>query len=185
MLWRGIQRARGSRPHLGLLAREPARGQPRWFAHEAPKVNYYKSCENRFGDYISIASESQLKRNYEEIHTLTKRNKLNESIWLRGRVHNLRVKGNACFIILRAHNSTIQITYFKEKENPVESKKLIKFLETLTVESIVDVWGTLREANVLSCTQRDVEISLQKVFVVSRAPSILPFRIEDAARSNK
>lgn len=156
----------------------------RRLSQSAPKVNYYQAEDGHYGDYLSIASEGQLQRDYEILETLTQRNrKLHETIWLRGRVHNVRVKGNACFMILRANNSaTIQVAYFKDRENPLLSKNIIKFVENLTVESIVDVCGKIVPATVHSCTQKDVEINLSKIFVVSRAPSVLPFRIEDAAR---
>jgi aspartyl-tRNA synthetase len=149
------------------------------------RVNYYQGNEDvLFGDYQSIASESQIHRNYEAIDQITAtKSQLDDVIWLRGRVHSLRVKGNACFLILRSQNSsTIQIAYFKDKNNPIESKKLIKYVEALTPESIVDVRGRIVGADVHSCTQRDVEIHLQQIFVVSRAPAVLPFRLEDAAR---
>jgi aspartyl-tRNA synthetase len=149
------------------------------------KPNYYKDNEAiTFGDYQSIASESQIHRKYEDIDQVSARgNQFNDQIWLRGRVHSLRVKGNACFLILRSQNaSTIQVAYFKDKNNPVESKKLLKYMGALTPESIVDVRGKIVGADVHSCTQRGVEIHLQQIFAVSRAPAILPFRLEDASR---
>jgi aspartyl/asparaginyl-tRNA synthetase len=135
-----------------------------------------------FGDYRSIASESQIKRDYHEIENITSE-LYKEPIWLRGRVQSVRVKGNASFLVLRSNtSSTIQITYFKDKTNPIESKKLLKYLEGLTVESIIDVRGKIVSAKVHSCTQSSVEMNLSQIFVVSRAPSVLPFRLEDASR---
>ncbi len=50
------------------------------------------------------------------------------------------------------------------------------------MESIIDVFGTVVPADVKSCSQTNVEIQLQKVFTVSRAPVQLPFLLEDASR---
>jgi lysyl-tRNA synthetase class II len=155
-----------------------------------PEINYYENSAGNgtnllFGDYQSIASESQIKRDYQEIDKISTSHTQGQGdpIWLRGRVQSIRVKGNASFLVLRSNaSSTIQVTYFKDKTNAIESKKLLKYLEGLTVESIVDVRGKVVSANVLSCTQSDVEVNLSQIFVVSRAPSVLPFRLEDAAR---
>lgn len=51
-------------------------------------------------------------------------------------------------------------------------------------ESIVDVQGIVKKvANpVSSCTQQDVEIQIQQLFVVSSADNRLPLQLEDATR---
>jgi hypothetical protein len=46
-----------------------------------------------------------------------------------------------------------------------------------TQESIVDIEGTLAAADVRSCSQDSVEIQLQRCYIVSRAPAILPFQV--------
>ena len=105
-------------------------------------------------------------------------------MWLRGRVSSVRAKGNTCFIVLRSNSFyTVQACHFKDKTNPDPSKALIKFVEGLTLESIVDVYGTVAAADVKSCSQGDVELQMRKIFVVSRAPVQLPFLLDDAARS--
>eukprot|EP01035_Chromulina_nebulosa_P020259 gene20259-26302_t len=43
--------------------------------------------------------------------------------------------------------------------------------------------GEVKSAEVKSCSQNNVELSIKKVFVVSKAPIILPFSIDDASRS--
>ena len=77
----------------------------------------------------------------------------------------------------------MQACHFKDKESPELSKALIKFAEGLTLESIIDIYGTVAPAEVKSCTQGNVEIKIKKLFVVSRAPVQLPFLLEDASRS--
>lgn len=51
------------------------------------------------------------------------------------------------------------------------------------MESIVDIMGVVASADVKSCSQNNVEIQIQKLFTVSRAPVLLPFLLEDASRS--
>jgi aspartyl-tRNA synthetase len=104
--------------------------------------------------------------------------------WIRGRVTSLRAEGNACFIVVCDDPfHTIQACHFKDKADPEASKALIKFAARLALEMIVDVYGTIVAADVKACTQSNVEIQISKMFVVSRAPTTLPFLLEDAARS--
>ena len=86
-------------------------------------------------------------------------------------------------MVLRAKSFyTIQTCHFKDAEHAEESKKLIKYVGNLPLESIVDVMGEIVSAEVKSCSQSNVEISIKKVYTVSRAPTALPFLLEDAAR---
>ncbi len=149
-----------------------------------------------YGDYKLIASQEKnllSKRYYHPFCKLSASQKLladapkiGEKIWLRGRISSVRAKGNACFIVLRqGGTSTIQACHFKSKDPSLSnaSKQLIKYVSGLTLESIVDVFGTLVAADVKACSQNDVEIQIEKIFALSRAPAQLPFLLEDAARS--
>lgn len=112
--------------------------------------------------------------------------KVDEDIWIRGRVSSVRAKGNTCFLVIRADGFyTLQACHFKDKQFPEPSKAMIKFVEGLALESIVDIYGTVANADIKSCTQGNVEIRIRKLFVVSRAPVQLPFLIEDASRSEE
>lgn len=62
---------------------------------------------------------------------------------------------------------------------------MIKFVGSLPLESVVDIQGVVAAADVKSCSQNNVEIQIQKVFAVSRAPAVLPFLMEDACRSEE
>jgi aspartyl-tRNA synthetase len=63
---------------------------------------------------------------------------------------------------------------------------MIKWASSIPKESVVDLYVTvtLPHSPVLSTTQKDVELNVQKLFVVSKALPELPFQIEDAARSD-
>lgn len=152
-----------------------------------PLVDYYKdvSCTDdiQFGDFKLIASNTVEDRRYANIEDVGKTIKSGEYVWMRGRISSIRQKGNACFAVLRAKSTfTLQLCHFRDKANEA-SKELLKFFGDIPLESIVDVYGVVQEANVKSCTQKTVELSLMKIFVVSRAPVVLPFSIDDASRS--
>ena len=151
--------------------------------------NYYDindSVESLdFGDYVTIQSNKEIDREFATVKDLGTSNGKNDGdqVWIRGRVASVRAKGNSCFIVIRSDSYyTVQVCHFKDKENPDPSKALIKFAEGLTLESIVDVYGTVASAQVKSCSQGNIEIQMKKLYVVSRAPVALPFLLEDANR---
>lgn len=138
----------------------------------------------RVGDYELVASQSRMGRAYSSFAELTPGE---EEVWVRGRIAALRAKGKSCFAVLRDSGdatSTVQACYFKEKTDPEESTKMLKWLGDLSEESVVDVCGKVVSANVKSCSRQDVEIQINRVFVVARAPQQLPFLVEDAGRSD-
>jgi aspartyl-tRNA synthetase len=156
------------------------------------KVDYFKvndlNDKYEFGTYNTIASQQQIDRKYVNVEDLGTESgpKVGEKVWVRGRISSVRAKGNACFIVLRSKGLyTVQGLHFKDKENVEDSKKLIKYAGSIACESIVDLYGTLSSAEVKSCSQGNVEIQIQKIFVVSNAPVQLPFLLEDAARSQE
>lgn len=61
---------------------------------------------------------------------------------------------------------------------------MINFVNSLHLESIVDVTATVKKVPkpVESCTQKDVELSVETIFLVVSAPKVLPFQMEDALR---
>jgi len=146
--------------------------------------------ERLCGDYAVVQSRSETGRTFHPISSLGAEGgpKAGDEVWVRGRVAGVRAKGGSAFLVVRAADgsySTAQACMFKSKEDPEGSKQVIKFLSGLTQETIVDIKGTLAEAEVRSCTQDSVELQIQRCYAVSRAPGILPFQIDDAARSEE
>jgi len=141
----------------------------------------------KFGDYATIMSRSETGRSFQSIHSLGKGGaKEGDTVWVRARVANVRGKGGSAFLVLRAvdgSSATVQACFFKSKEDPEGSKQMIKFLQALTQETIIDLKGTLAGAEVRSCTQDTVELQIDRCYAVSRAPGILPFQIDEASRS--
>ncbi|KAH0953082.1 hypothetical protein HN011_002490 [Eciton burchellii] len=105
----------------------------------------------------------------------------NQIVWLRSRLHTSRAKGKQCFIVLRQQSYTVQGLAAVNEEI---SKQMIKFISNITKESIIDVKATVKSvpSKIESCSQQDIEVHLQEVFVVSAAKPQLPLQIEDAAR---
>ena len=159
-------------------------------------IDYYSSTTSlednkiEFGDYNLIASQNANNINnkqYKLIEIIGTNNNtinINDKVWIRGRISTVRAKGNACFIVLRSNSFyTIQCVHFKSKEQPEQSKALIKYVNSINIESIVDVYGTIVTADIKSCTQNNVEIVIEKIFTISKAPTQLPFLLVDAART--
>ncbi|KAI4472973.1 hypothetical protein M0802_016390 [Mischocyttarus mexicanus] len=112
-----------------------------------------------YGQLTMIQSEeSHKERNFIHVKELNKKLE-DQTIWLRG------LQG------LAAVNEQI-------------SKQMIKFISNVTKESIIDIEAIVKTvpAVIESCTQKDVEVHIQKIFVISAAKPKLPLQIEDAAR---
>jgi len=160
-------------------------------AREIPMIDFSKINPNpqeiQFGDYGLIASQVPVHRTFVEAKDIGKENgpAPGESVWLRGRVASIRAKGNVCFLVIRAGSFyTIQACHFKDKDNVEQSKAMLKFLSGLTLETIVDIEGVVKSADVKSCSQKNAELQIRKIFTVSRAPATLPFLLDDAAQSD-
>lgn len=138
------------------------------------------------GDFARTMSRSRTGREFCNVSDVGKgkAHEPGDTVWLRGRLHSIRVKGGSCFLVLRQDSfHTVQATFFKAKDDPEMSQKMLKYLKSLTVESIIDIEGSLVEANVKSCSVKDVELSLSRIHAVSKADAMLPFLVEDASRS--
>lgn len=151
------------------------------------KVDFFQEkkegAELKFGDYKLIASQSQTEVTFTKVRDLSLSH-VGQKVWIRGRIASVRAKGNACFIVIRSGSMyTVQACHFKDKNQADASKALIKFVASLSLESIVDIYGEVRAADVKACSQNTVEIGIERIFTVSKAPVTLPFLLEDAARS--
>jgi aspartyl-tRNA synthetase len=140
-----------------------------------------KQC---YGDYRDIASEHENNRSFVDIDTLQRNSDMTgKRVWTRGRISKIRSKGKACFVVVRSKAMyTVQACCFKEKNAPEQSLALIDFISSIPLESIVDIYGEVVPADVHTCSQNDIEIAIEKVYVVSRAPVVLPFLLDDASR---
>lgn len=104
-------------------------------------------------------------------------------IWVRGRLHDSRGKGKNCFIVLRQKIHAIQGVLFVNAET---SQQFVKFALDIPKESIIDICGVVKATDkpITSTiiTQKDVELVIQKLFIVSKSEPKLPLQLDDASR---
>ena len=171
-------------------AKKEAESLAREAAERIHDVNYLsvqdQDTYEPFGDLTRVMSRSRTGRDFVNVKDLEDEEKhgSGDTVWLRGRLHSIRVKGGSCFLVVRQDSfHTVQAVFFKDKENPELSQKMIKYLKSLTEESIIDIEGILETADVKSCSIQNVEVKIQRIHSVTKAASILPFLVEDASRS--
>jgi aspartyl/asparaginyl-tRNA synthetase len=155
-----------------------------------PEVTYLSVDEEdsyaQMGDMKRVMSRSETGRKFVRVQNLGTEIGSGSTVWLRGRLDSIRVKGGSCFLVLRQDSfHTVQACFFKDKENPEFSQKMIRYLKGLTIESMIDLKGTLTEAEVRSCSIQNVELKIERIHSVSNAAAQLPFLVEDAARSEQ
>uniref|UniRef100_A0A1A9USQ6 Aspartate--tRNA ligase, cytoplasmic n=1 Tax=Glossina austeni TaxID=7395 RepID=A0A1A9USQ6_GLOAU len=143
--------------------------------------NSEDSSKGRYG----IAEVIMSKDKYEDRHFVAIANlgqyTGKSAIWLRGRVHTSRAKGKQCFLILRQQSSTVQCILSVGDDT---SKQMVKFAGNIHKESIVDIQAkaVAVPSKIESCTEQNLELAIQQLFVVSQAKAQLPLQIEDASR---
>ncbi len=62
------------------------------------------------------------------------------------------------------------------------SKGMVNYSKSIPKESIIEVKGKVKVADVTSCTQSDVELEIIELWTVNKSAPILPFQLEDASR---
>nr|XP_003702833.1 PREDICTED: aspartate--tRNA ligase, cytoplasmic [Megachile rotundata]XP_012139787.1 PREDICTED: aspartate--tRNA ligase, cytoplasmic [Megachile rotundata]XP_012139788.1 PREDICTED: aspartate--tRNA ligase, cytoplasmic [Megachile rotundata] len=145
------------------------------------EINQEDVSVGMYGDMGLIQSKDKYsERKFVDIKNL-KPDLENQTVWLRGRLHTSRAKGKQCFIVLRQQSYTVQGL---AAINETVSKQMIKFISNITKESIVDIEAVVKlvPSKIESCTQKDVEVHIKQIFVVSAAKPQLPLQIEDASR---
>ena len=104
-----------------------------------------------------------------------------QTVLVRARLQQVRVTGKKAFMLLRQKFDTVQGLSIVDEHT---SKQMLKWLEGIPRESVVDVEATVKIAPELvkSCTVSECELLVLKCFVVSKPVERLPISIEDAAR---
>mmetsp|Transcript_18410 Transcript_18410/g.39818 ORF Transcript_18410/g.39818 Transcript_18410/m.39818 type:complete len:621 (-) Transcript_18410:55-1917(-) len=188
------RKAEKERMKAEKAAKKAAKKEAEEAANRIDDVTYLSVSEQDsytpFGDMTTVMSRSRSGRDFVNVGDIGGSDDAKYSpgskVWIRARLNSIRVKGGSSFLVLRQNSfDTIQACFFKDKENPEQSAKMIKYLKTLTTESMVDLEGTISTAEVRSCSIQDAEIVINRVHSVSNADAMLPFLVEDAARSEK
>uniref|UniRef100_R4G997 Aspartate--tRNA ligase, cytoplasmic n=1 Tax=Anolis carolinensis TaxID=28377 RepID=R4G997_ANOCA len=176
-------------------------------AMEQPAADDY--AKERYGVLPLIQSQDKPDRVLVRVKDLTGE-KADEVVWVRGRVHTSRAKGKQCFLVLRQQQFNVQalvavgdhaskqMVKFAAKESPQQKpisqddqspwNELILLpspcFHGINKESIVDIEGVVRKVphKIGGCTQQDVELHVQRIYVISLAEPRLPLQLDDAIR---
>ncbi|GAV63646.1 tRNA-synt_2 domain-containing protein/tRNA_anti domain-containing protein [Cephalotus follicularis] len=123
-----------------------------------------------------------------DVNDWTEVGSLNESwngreVLIRGRAQTIRAVGKKmAFVVVREKGFTVQCVVTSQPESV--SLQMVKFVASLSRESIVDVFGLVSVPTVpIKGASQQVEVQVKKLYCISRAISTLPINIEDAARS--
>uniref|UniRef100_A0A8C6TWL0 Aspartate--tRNA ligase, cytoplasmic n=1 Tax=Neogobius melanostomus TaxID=47308 RepID=A0A8C6TWL0_9GOBI len=137
-------------------------------------------AKDRYGVSAMVQSQQKLDRPLVRVHDLTVA-KADQLLWVRARVHTSRAKGKQCFLVLRQQQFNVQALVAVGDR---ASKQMVKFAANITKESIVDVEAVVRrvEQKIESCSQQDVELHIERIFVISQAEPRLPLQLDDAVR---
>ncbi|KAI9921651.1 hypothetical protein PsorP6_000116 [Peronosclerospora sorghi] len=139
------------------------------------------SLTDRYGDLPPMQSKERPNHVYKPVKDLNPELQ-GESFWVRGYLQTVRAKSKIVFVTLREQTATIQAILC---ESDIVPRSMIKFATSVPKESVVDVFVTLNvpDSPILSTSQKDVELNVEKIFIVSKALPELPFQVEDASRS--
>lgn len=135
--------------------------------------------EEPFGELPLIRSQGTLDRKILAVNEIT-REHVGQDIWVRATAAVVRGKGKCGFLLLRSSMWTIQACVFAGKGIPVP---LAKFVQQIPVESLVEIYGTVAATDkpVTSATKQDMEIQIQRCYIVARAEPT-PVVVADCAR---
>lgn len=106
-----------------------------------------------------------------------------QSVLIRGRAQAIRAVGKKmAFVVVRERGFTVQCVLTVAPD--VVSPQMVKFANSLSRESIVDIEGVVSvPSQPITGASQQVEIQVRKFYCVNRAIPTLPIIIEDAARS--
>lgn len=159
------------------------RGQERGVKQVSTEADPNDPLKDQYGDLPMVQSQGISGRTWSRVDEINAGLK-GQKVLIRARVHTVRGKGKSAFLVLRQRQATIQAIMFADDQTV--SRQMVKYASTITRESIVDVEGVVAcpENPIESCSQKDVELQVTYIRVVSRAAP-LPFELVDAARSEE
>jgi aspartyl-tRNA synthetase len=100
---------------------------------------------------------------------------IGKEVRVRGRVDTIRDQGKIIFLLIRDKTSKAQFVCWHENE------ELFKSVKTLTLESVVDIKGLVKEAKQVSI---GYEVEIQSLIIDSLSNTPLPIVIEQEHSSN-
>jgi len=150
--------------------------------HMGPSLTQNDFETHDFGN-LFIQSCKRTERTWTPVSKLSK-DKTDQSVWVRARVHASRKQGNKlCFLTLRQDVATVQAV--------VCGTEMAGFAGALPDESVVDILAKVSvpmdkdgkpiEVQSDIITQKDVELSVEKIYCIGRSQT-LPLVLADASR---
>lgn len=147
----------------------------------------------RFGDaplHMSQPELSSFRKLTDIDRPLT--HLVGHKVWVRARIHTVRATGKSAFLMLRGKMAILQACCFVpgksegSAEKVDEYRAMIKYINSLPPESVVEVCGALSSVDApiktASAEHRDYELQLEKIYAISRAASQMPLQVDDAMR---
>ena len=147
----------------------------------------------RFGDaplHMSQPELSSFRKLTEIDKPLT--HLIGRKIWVRARIHTVRATGKSAFLMLRGKMAILQACCFVpgKAENSTEKideyKAMIKYINSLPPESVVEIYGAVSSVDspikTASAEHRGYELQLERIYAISRAASQMPLQVDDAMR---
>lgn len=107
--------------------------------------------------------------------------RVGQTVFVRARLHCVRPRGNKLvFLVLREETCTVQAVLARSETIPVET---IKLVGRAGLESLVEVEADVVApgATIKGCTQKDVELAVRGIAIISRPVKQLPFTTEEAS----
>ncbi|KAF0772172.1 hypothetical protein AaE_002339, partial [Aphanomyces astaci] len=174
-------------------------------AEAAAAIKTDSADPSKFGDAPLIQSRELPTKTFVDVANIDK-SLAGQSFWVRGYLQNCRAKPKIAFLIVRQGAFTIQAVVTEVRPSSPSflhlhgstpsdaacnqsadvSKALIKYASDIPRESVVDVFVTvIVPVNpITGTTQHDAELSVAKIFTISKALPVLPLQVEDASRSD-
>jgi aspartyl-tRNA synthetase len=106
-------------------------------------------------------------------HTYAKDLKSGKEVWIRGWVYENRSLANVVFLLLRDSSGYVQCI--------VKEPKLLKIASEITMESVIEIKGKVKKANVKAeLARHDIEVEVEEIEVLAKAEK-LPIQVNEKA----
>jgi len=128
---------------------------------------------------IQSGGDPNIRRTFTRVKDLDP-TKAEQQVLIRGRIHASRDKGNLIFFVIRQRLFTVQTVLSK---GPQISRKMLNFAGSIPLESIVEIEAVVKvpQDKIEATTQHNVELSVQRLFIVSASDAKRPLEVKDAA----
>ncbi|OAF69144.1 hypothetical protein A3Q56_03081 [Intoshia linei] len=137
--------------------------------------------KGKYGFSPLVTSQFNEKRSEKLLSLADDIEESTDRIRLIARVFNSRGSGKQCFIVARQQMYTIQCLAMASK---IVSTDLVKFVAAINLESIVEFIGFIRKTPTpVKCTQANVELHIDEIWVLNSSNPVLPLQLSDAMRS--